>query len=199
MILFISASFYDRISLFLHIACQVWTIMRENKQAFFEVLFKAYHTRLYFYAFNIINDQASAEDIVEDVFGYIWENYEDMVKDISPLPLLYSLTKSRCIDYLRHNDVKERFRESMLKSQSPASYETAEENNDHHQRITQVMQAIKELPPQTRKVFEACFFHGKKYKEVSGEMNISVNTVKTHITRALSFIRKYTGESSGIN
>ena len=56
------------------------------------------------------------------------------------------------------------------------------------------MSAINQLPPQTRKVFEACFLHGKKYKEVAEEMDITINTVKTHISRALSFIRSKTGE-----
>lgn len=168
--------------------------MRENPYAYFEILFKTYHARLYFYALNIIGNQAGAEDIVEDVFSYVWENYDNVVKDISLLPLLYSLTRSRCIDYLRHNEVRERFRETA--SQQPAFYETPEEESEHHERIEKVMQAVKELSPQTRKVFEACFLHGKRYKEVCTELDISINTVKTHITRALAFIRKQTEEGS---
>ncbi len=170
---------------------------REKQYSHFEALFRTYHSRLYFYALNILNNQANAEDIVEDVFSYLWENYEEIVGDTSPLPLLYSLVKSRCVDFLRHCDVKERFKETIsLQSE----YENElEEGAEHHERIEQIMKAIEVLPPQTRKVFEACFLHGKKYKEVSLEMDISVNTVKTHITRALSFIRKKTEKFSGLD
>ena len=34
-----------------------------------------------------------------------------------------------------------------------------------------------------------CVVEGKKYKEVAEELDITVNTVKTHITRALKFLR----------
>ena len=170
---------------------------RKKQYVYFEALFRAYYSRLYFYELNLLNDQASAEDIVEDVFSYLWEHYEEIVGDNSPLPLLYSLVKSRCIDFLRHRDVKERFKETI--SSQPDIYNDLEEGTEHHERIEKIMKAIEVLPPQTRKVFEACFLYGKKYKEVGNEMHISINTVKTHITRALSFIRKQTEESSGLD
>lgn len=167
---------------------------QENKYAYFEALFKAHHGRLYAYALNIVNDQAGAEDIVEDVFEYLWEHYEEIiVGECSPLPLLYSLVKSKCIDSLRHQDVKEKYREAVFLLSD--MYDDWEENIEHHARIEKIMNAMKALPPRTRKVFEACFLNGKKYKEVGTEMDISVNTVKTHIARALSFIRKQTEES----
>lgn len=54
------------------------------------------------------------------------------------------------------------------------------------------MKSIELLPLQTRKVFNECFLKGRKYKDVAEELQISVNTVKTHITRALQFLRKRT-------
>ena len=34
-----------------------------------------------------------------------------------------------------------------------------------------------------------CVVEGKKYKEVAEELGISLNTVKTHLARALRFLR----------
>ena len=112
--------------------------------------------------------------------------------DVSPLPLLYSLVRNSCIDYLRHCDVKSRYASNI--SQTAENWEESNDDEDHQERISKVMSAINQLPPQTRKVFEACFLHGKKYKEVAEEMDITINTVKTHISRALAFIRSKTGE-----
>lgn len=167
------------------------TLLKEKKHKDFEELFRSNYTRLYFYALNLINDQASAEDIVEDTFSYLWENYDKIVKDISPLPLLYSLIRNSCIDHIRHCEVRSRYESNI----SSINSEDWEDDNDesHHERISQIMAAVDQLPPQTRKVFEACFLHGKKYKEVGDEMDITVNTVKTYISRALSFIRSKTG------
>lgn len=164
----------------------------EPKYRAFEELFRVNYTRLYFYALNLINDRECAEDIVEDTFSYLWENYDTVVKEVSPLPLLYSLVRNSCIDFLRHCDVKSRYEASIFQM---TGYKEDEDDEDeyHQERITQVMSAIQQLPPQTRKVFEACFLQSKKYKEVGEEMGISINTVKTHISRALTFIRNKTG------
>ena len=167
------------------------TYSKEKKYKNFEALFRANYSRLYFYALNLVNDQECAEDIVEDTFSYLWEYYDTIVGDISPLPLLYSLVRNSCIDHLRHCDVKNRYASNI--SQNAAHWE---ENSDeeHEERISQVMSSINLLPLQTRKVFEACFLHGKKYKEVAEEMGITINTVKTHISRALVFIRNKVGK-----
>lgn len=163
------------------------TRSKEKKHKDFEDLFRANYTRLYFYALNITNDQACAEDIVGDTFSYLWENYDKVVGDVSPLPLLYSLVRNSCIDHLRHCDVKSRYESAQPQTEEANEEEIDEE--EHQERITQIMEAIGQLPPQTRKVFEACFLHGKKYKEVAEETNTTINTVKTHISRALTFIR----------
>ena len=48
---------------------------------------------------------------------------------------------------------------------------------------------LLELPEQQRKVLMRCVVDGKKYKEVAEELGITLNTVKTHLTRALAFLR----------
>lgn len=163
------------------------TYSKEKKYKNFETLFRTNYSRLYFYAFNLVNDQECAEDIVADTFSYLWENYDTVVGDISPLPLLYSLIRNSCIDHLRHRDVQSRYASNI--SQNPEYWMESNDDEEHQERISRIMAAINQLPPQTRKVFEACFLHGKKYKETAEEMDITVNTVKTLISRALSFIR----------
>ncbi len=165
----------------------------EDKYTCFESLFKMHYARLYYYACNIINDTISAEDIVEDVFSSLWEKYDSIQSEASVLPLLYSSTRSRCIDFLRHQEVKGRFQESFSQY-FVDHFDTVEDSVVHKERIEVVMSAINALSPQARKTFEACFLKGKRYKEVGEELDISVNTVKTHISRALLFIRKRVAE-----
>ena len=128
------------------------TYSKEKKYKDFEALFRANYTRLYFYAFNLVGDQECAEDIVGDTFSYLWENYDTVVGDVSPLPLLYSLVRNSCIDHLRHCDVKSRYASNI--SQNAEQWEENSDDEEHQERISQVMSAINQLPPQTRKVFE---------------------------------------------
>lgn len=160
--------------------------MVEDRYSYFESVFRDFYPKLYFYALNLINDPSQAEDIVEDVFTQVWEGFDFLISDQKPVsPLLYTLTRNRCLDHLRHRDVRNRYEDSLIHE----LYLQDDDPADHQERIDRIMGCIRQLPPQTQRVFRACFLEEKRYKEVAEEMNISVNTVKTFVSRALSYIR----------
>ena len=49
--------------------------------------------------------------------------------------------------------------------------------------------SIERLPEQMKVVFKKCFLDGRKYQEAADELDISVNTVKTHVRKALRMLR----------
>ena len=56
--------------------------------------------------------------------------------------------------------------------------------------IERLRQSVENLPGQTKVVFRMCFLDGKKYQEAADELMISINTVKTHINKALRLLRE---------
>ncbi len=48
---------------------------------------------------------------------------------------------------------------------------------------------LDNLSEQSRKVFESIVFENMKYKEVADELGLSLNTIKTHLSRALKQLR----------
>ncbi len=51
--------------------------------------------------------------------------------------------------------------------------------------------AIAMLPPQQQRAYLLNRNEGMRYEQIAGEMGISPLTVRTHISKALSFIRQY--------
>jgi RNA polymerase sigma-70 factor (ECF subfamily) len=152
-----------------------------------ERLFRENYNRLYFFAFSIIHDAESAKDIVSDAFHQAWENHREKVSNSQLMvPFLHVCVKNSCLDYLRRQHVSQRYEEYILGN--PNEMED-QDLSEREERMTRVLKSIEELPPQTKNVFKRCFLDGKKYKEVSDEMNISVNTIKTHIIKALKSLR----------
>jgi RNA polymerase sigma-70 factor (family 1) len=161
---------------------------RNSQKREIEKLFKENYSRLYYYALNMIRDPENAKDMVSDAFHYVWEHYDGKVDpSLSVIALLHVRVKNSCIDYIRHQDVLKRYEEYILNDA------TRMNENDYYsereERMAKVMDSIEKLPPQTKNVFKMCFLDGKKYKEVSAEMSISVNTIKTHIMKALRLLR----------
>lgn len=59
---------------------------------------------------------------------------------------------------------------------------------------SEIMQAIDKLPEECGRVFRMSRFEEKKYEEIACELNISVNTVKYHIKRALALLHEDLGK-----
>lgn len=158
--------------------------MNKQKRETFEHLFKTYYKELYVHALSFVRDEEEAKDIVTDVYEYVWKNFYKLDSSDSLRPLLYALTRSRSLDFLRKEKTKEKF--LAYKSRFP---EEEEEYHDYEELIEKVMNLIENLPPQTATVFKKCFIEKKKYQEAGDELGISINTVRWHINQAMKILR----------
>ena len=145
----------------------------EHRDAF-ECLFRENYTRLFYHAFSFLNDEEEAKDVVNDEFSS------------SLVPLLYTLVRNRCVSLIRHKKVKERFsREIEVELE-----DHEEESVEYEMQIEKLRHLIELLPAQTKNVFKKCFLEGKKYQEAADDLGISINTVKTHVNKALRILRE---------
>ena len=128
----------------------------------------------------------ASKDLVNDVFEYFWKNRQDIDISYSAKSLLYSIVKNKALSYLRHEDVKRRHAEFRLSSTSLEE----QDYEDHEPLVDKIKMAIGDLPPKGREVFEMCFIQNFSYKEIAEELDVSVNTVKTHISKSLKKLRE---------
>lgn len=145
---------------------------------------------MYLYALSFVRNEEEVRDIINDVFEYAWNNFKKLDSSTSLCPLLYTLIRRRCIDYLRHEQTKERYRVYCVKCES----ELVEEYKDREVVIQRILERIDHMPVKTAEVFRKCFLEGKKYQETADELKISINTVRTHITKALRILRNQLSE-----
>lgn len=152
----------------------------------FEQLFRENYIRLCYHAYSFLNDEEAAKDAVNDVFEKVWVNFEKIERTQSVLPLLYTLVRNHCVSLLRHKKVRERFNQELrLKDEA-----TDEGYMEYELLIERLRQSVEKLPGQTKVVFRMCFLDGKKYQETADVLAISINTVKTHINKALRILRE---------
>lgn len=156
----------------------------KNIQAF-EAFYKEYYARFFYQAHVVIEDREVCRDILEDCFERIWLNHSS--SDARQWgAYMYTLLRSRCIDYLRKQQAKMRYSEYYLHFAS----EIPEDMEAEAERDATIHEIISSLPEQTRRILEACYVEKKKYREVAEGMGISTNTVKKHIMAALKIFRE---------
>lgn len=177
---------------------RLWLAVQESDYAAFEKLFHKYYSLLCRYSEGFVGSRVQAEDIVQDTFIYFWEKRGLLEMKVSVVSCLYTAVRYRSLRTLenqirlqRHSPQMSEYFDHLLKS------EYSEEEEREIERIRAMMQ---ELPPQCLKVFVMNTLEGKKYTEIAAELSISVNTVKTHVTKAYKIIREQlrNDESSAI-
>lgn len=156
----------------------------KNKRNQFKTLFEQYYSKLYYEAVSIVGDEEDAQDIVSDFFASLWEHY-----DIDSLPYnhtyLYRGVQRRCLDFIKHNKVKDKFNKFYLTTTLSLFYDDETED----ERLKKIEQVIDQMPERTRFVVDKCYMEGLKYAEVAALLNISRDGVRKHITKALNLLR----------
>lgn len=95
----------------------------------FEELFRCYYSPLCWYAASITGRIEVAEEIVEELFYVLWKDREQLQIFQSVKSYLYRATRNQSIQYCEHEEVKERYRESILTAPS------SEQVTDPHQQM----------------------------------------------------------------
>ena len=74
----------------------------------FEELYTRNYSRLYYYAYQFLNDTEVSRDVVNDAFEYVWKNYENFRKR-NVVAILFQSVRNKSIDTFRHNKVEENY------------------------------------------------------------------------------------------
>lgn len=151
----------------------------------FEDLFKSYFQDLMRFVCSYVNDEEVAKDIVHDVFFALLKNKKHLDVSYSMKSYLFTLSRNYALNYLKHLRVV-----AMNEREVTESLENAgDELEIYEERVSRLNEKLAELPEKQREVLMKCFVEGRKYKDVADEMEISINSLKTHISRGLKFLR----------
>ena len=157
----------------------------------FRELYLQHYTVLCHYAASFLKDNFIAESIVSDVIFKLWEGRERLQIHSSLRVYLIIAVRNRCLNFIRDSRL---FAERKV----PLCEEIIERTHDvngnplgvllSRELEDQVMQAVEQLPDKTRQVFELSRYGFRSYREISEILDISVYTVKYHISQALAIL-----------
>ena len=166
-----------------------FNLIRDGDMDAMSRLFKQNYKPLYYFAAKFVRNPDIAENMVQDVFLKVWSGREELQIKHSVKSLLYTMTRNQSLNYLKRNKIVPLTEENLTKS----SYLTgsAEENYIEKEMHESIYQAINKLPHQCRQVFLMKRYDNLKYTEISEVLNISINSVKTQMKRALKFLLKH--------
>ena len=155
-------------------------------KADFDRMFHEWYPQFVYFAYYFIADMESSRDIASDAFEYLWRNYEK-IEEETARNYLYAFVRTRCIDFLRKQNVNREYTELMIEQ---ANRLTEREERQGDPRIARIYKAMEKLTPYNRHILHACYIDKKSYKEVAEELKVSVAAIHKNIVKALRTLRE---------
>ena len=177
-----------------HFESKTFTAFKEGDQAAFSYFYSKYFLKIQSFSFQFLYDLNDAENLAQEAFVYLWEKRES-IESIGGIPsFLYTFTKSKCLNMIRHKKVKDKFQSDFLnEKQRELDVEilnTIQLDTLELIELESIIQeSISNLPPKTREVFIKKRFENKKNTEIAQEMGVSLKAVEAHVTKALRILK----------
>ena len=153
-----------------------------------ESLFKTHYTQMYHLALTLLFDEAESKDVVSEVFASLLSGSTIVRADNAKAFLLASV-RHRCMNALQHKQVHERFARLLTEGT-----DTFDSDNlvEEQMRMEELMRYVRDnLSPMEQNVFRLRYLREMTCQEVAGALNVSRQTVYTHLKQTVEKIRKY--------
>ena len=150
----------------------------------FEKLYKEFFSTLVLYSESITKDKDKSESIIQELFCTIWDERVKILQIQSIKAYLYQSAKNRSLTYLRYNNKFEK--EDVIPDVESDNILSEIFENEVYKEL---YDAINQLSPKCKEVF-MLKLKGLSDKDISTRLDISVDTVRTHIKKGYRQLRK---------
>jgi len=162
--------------------------LQHSDEAAFDYIYDLYWKQLFQYAYNRLQSEDAAKDMVQDVFISLWRK-KDVLKITSTLSAyLFSILRYKLIDHYHAAEVRKQHVLRVNQIESPT------DNNVHQSVHTREINGLlhlsmQKLPDKMKEVFELSRLKGYSTRQISEQLNISEQTVKNQLSMALKRLR----------
>jgi RNA polymerase sigma-70 factor (ECF subfamily) len=164
----------------------VLILLQQDVNAF-EQLYERHSRIVYSLVLRILQQGATAEEVVQDVFLQLWRNAAAYDAKRGPfVPWLLTLARNRALDHLRLKSERQRRREDQRDELPPvASAPQYERELDERRRVERVRALMGSLQPQQKRAIELAYFEGLSHSEIAEKLKEPLGTVKSWIRNGL--------------
>lgn len=152
----------------------------------FDSLFASYFPKIKRFLSGFLDSPEEAEDLAQDVFVKLWQHRSSLIYVDNLNAYLYRIAKNTLYNYLEKN----RYAEFSASIPEIPTMEMLEEILFAKELEEIIELAIEKMPPQRKTIFTLSRKEGISNEEIANRLQISKRTVETHISAALSDIRK---------
>jgi RNA polymerase sigma factor (sigma-70 family) len=161
-----------------------------HEEQAYSYLYDHYSKALFVVIYQIVPQQETAEDILQEVFIKIWQNINSYDTSKGRLyTWMLNIARNQAIDRMRSKEFNKRAKTTEL---TETVYKESVDNQNNMADIG-LRKTLSILPPDNRRLLELSYFQGYTHEELAKMLNLPLGTVKTRIRTTLIQLRKLIG------
>jgi RNA polymerase sigma-70 factor, ECF subfamily len=166
-------------------------------EAAFTALFREYHPTLCSFVYARVRSAAVAEELVMDVFLWLWRNHSRLRLTGTLRSYLFASAEHAAADHLRRRRVEANLASDVETKVRPlpgvaAQRGTPADDAERAELASAIARAVDTLPDRCRAIFLLWQQH-LAYSEIAQALGISVKTVEAQLARAVRPLRTKLG------
>lgn len=166
----------------------ILTRLRADEKAALKDLFQEYYLSVCKTIHRFIRDKSTVEDLAQEVFIRFWEKRQQIEINSSLSAYIRRMAINEALAYLRRN---KRFDDREVTPDIvPGTADSTEAQFLQQELEARVREAVNELPPRCRTVFQLSRYEELTYQEIADQMEISIKTVENQMGKALRILRE---------
>ncbi|BAV07612.1 RNA polymerase ECF-type sigma factor [Filimonas lacunae] len=158
-------------------------------------MFHAYTPSLYASALQVVKQEETAREIVQETFLKVWLNREALAYMDNPSGWLYRVASNLAISQLRKQATEHKWMHSQPFDNTTTN--DVLETISFREARQLLHQAIEALPPKRKLIFQLSRQEELSHAEIAAQLNMSQNTVKNQIVLASKFVENYIQKHAG--
>lgn len=158
-----------------------------NREAM-EILYDNYASALFGVIHRIIQNDEIAEDVLQEAFLKIWNNFSMYDKTKGRLfTWMMNIARNLSIDKIRSKEFKRELKNQPL--HDSVYLAESEEQAVYNPDTIGIKELVRALEPEYKQIIDLIYFGGFSQSEVAEKLNLPLGTVKTRSRAALIKLR----------
>lgn len=171
---------------------QLLGLLQTGDRAAFAALYEKYWQPLLVYVMRAVRVQSDAEDIVQELFISLWKRREELEIHAALSTYLYNSARYLSIRYIEKNITRTHYLASLAYEEA---HSTPADQKVLLQEInTMIEKAVGQMPQRMQMVFRLSREQHLSYREIAQQLDISEETVRKQIYKALKYLRTQLGD-----
>lgn len=169
----------------------LWIMSTAGDQEAFAVLHKELYPGLFSYILRVVNDEAAADDLAQDMFIKIWNKRLQIGALHNVKAYFFSVARSVVINYVRKIKSQRSKLERLPQVEMAFSHEDiliGTECDTEMKRSIAI--ALNALPSRQKEIIYLRFYEKMEYNKIAEITGIKYQSVINHVFRALQTLRE---------